>query len=304
MIRYLKHDAIDKSKWDNCIAGAVNSLLYGYSFYLDAIADNWDAVVVNDYEAVMPLTWRKKYFTAYLYQPPFTQQLGVFYKTPISKDIFSEIENVINAHFKFAEIFINHANTGIFESSRSIPQVNYVLDINRPYDIIHSGFLPGFTKSLRRIAKFNFAYNSSADIDTVISLYRNLYGNRVQHLRESDFAAFKKCCARLQQQDQLVIRHAATANGNLLAAVLLFKDEKRLYNIISCVTEEGKKMEVNYFLYDSIIREFCNSGRLLDLEGSDIKGVADFYIKMNPVNQPYSFYRYNHLPALMKLFKK
>ena len=32
----------------------------------------WDALVLDDYAAVMPLTWRRKYGTRYLYQPAFT----------------------------------------------------------------------------------------------------------------------------------------------------------------------------------------------------------------------------------------
>lgn len=41
------------------------------------MAKNWDALVLNDYEAVMPLTWNKKYGICYLYQPPFTACLGI-----------------------------------------------------------------------------------------------------------------------------------------------------------------------------------------------------------------------------------
>ncbi|MEI9956106.1 MAG: hypothetical protein WDM90_07350 [Ferruginibacter sp.] len=36
------------------------ALIYAQSFYLDAMAANWDAIVFNDYEAVMPLTWKKE----------------------------------------------------------------------------------------------------------------------------------------------------------------------------------------------------------------------------------------------------
>lgn len=304
MVRYLKHEAIDKVKWNHCIANAANGLIYATSLYLDVMADNWDAIVVNDYEAVMPLVWRKKYFTRYLYQPPFTQQLGVFFTNPLSKEIYGAVESEIIRHFNFAEIFLNHGNNHCFETGRCKEHINFVLNINQPYEGINDSYLPGFTKSLRRIAKNNFAYRVSDDIDKVISLYRQLYGSRVTHVTGKDFAAFKKLCIALQQQQQLVIREAANSSNGMLATVLLFKDEKRLYNIISCVTEEGKRMEVNYFLYDSIIHEFCNSGLLLDLEGSDIKGVADFYMKMNPVNQPYCFYRFNHLHPLLRLLKK
>ena len=55
MIQYLKNKEIDFKKYDACIAAAINSRIYAYSWYLNIVADNWDALVLNDYEAVMPL---------------------------------------------------------------------------------------------------------------------------------------------------------------------------------------------------------------------------------------------------------
>src|SRR5580765_931871 len=56
-IRFLSRKEIAPEKWDQCISGAKNSLIYARSFYLDRMAKNWSALVLNDYEAVMPLTW-------------------------------------------------------------------------------------------------------------------------------------------------------------------------------------------------------------------------------------------------------
>ncbi|HSQ44739.1 MAG TPA: hypothetical protein VLM16_07060, partial [Ginsengibacter sp.] len=77
-ISYLPQANIDKQKWDRCIDAAPNGLIYAYSFYLDAMSKNWDALILNDYEIVMPLTWNKKYGVYYLYQPFFTKALGIF----------------------------------------------------------------------------------------------------------------------------------------------------------------------------------------------------------------------------------
>ena len=79
-IKYLEQHEIDKSAWDKCIEQSPNGLIYGYSFYLDHMADHWDGLVMNDYEAVFPLPWRKKYGIHYLYQPFLTAQLGLFGK--------------------------------------------------------------------------------------------------------------------------------------------------------------------------------------------------------------------------------
>jgi hypothetical protein len=62
LITYLKHTEIDKYKWDACITRASNSLVYAYSWFLDVVSPNWDALILDDYTAVMPITHRKKYF--------------------------------------------------------------------------------------------------------------------------------------------------------------------------------------------------------------------------------------------------
>ena len=77
-IAYLTYQQINKSKWDDCINKSINKLIYAESFYLDTITENWDAIVLNDYEAVMPLIWKKKFGIKYLYQPAFLQQAGIF----------------------------------------------------------------------------------------------------------------------------------------------------------------------------------------------------------------------------------
>ena len=45
-ITYLTYHQINKPKWDACIDKAADGLIYGYSFYLDAMAKNWDALVL------------------------------------------------------------------------------------------------------------------------------------------------------------------------------------------------------------------------------------------------------------------
>ena len=78
MIYFVKRNQIDEEKYNNCIATSLQSRMYAYSWYLDIVADNWNVLVLDDYEAVMPLPFHKKFLISYISQPFFTQQLGVF----------------------------------------------------------------------------------------------------------------------------------------------------------------------------------------------------------------------------------
>jgi hypothetical protein len=127
-IRYLVNKDIDKEKWDNCIDNAANGLIYGYSFYLDAMAKNWDALVLNDYEAVMPLTWNKKYGICYLYQPPFLQQLGIFNTTTLREEVKNAFIMAGLKRFRFVELFVN------FKIGEDQP--NFILPLHEPFEKI------------------------------------------------------------------------------------------------------------------------------------------------------------------------
>ena len=81
-IRFIKNNIIDKKKWDLCVEGSVNRTHYVLSWYLDIVADKWDAVVYGDYELIFPVTYKNliPFIPAIkiISQPMFCQQLGFF----------------------------------------------------------------------------------------------------------------------------------------------------------------------------------------------------------------------------------
>jgi hypothetical protein len=303
-IQYLLHHQINKIKWDDCINRSVNRLIYAKSFYLDAMAANWDAVVLNDYETVMPLTWKRKWGIAYLYQPAFIQQGGIFYTTELSATTIKLITDKAFEKFKFVEITFNYLNNSIdFKDAALSMRTNYVLTLSKNYGQISAGYHSSITKDLKRCRQFNLQYHFSEDFLNIINLYQELYQIRLPYFSKSDFINFLIICKKMQEENNLIIRKVIDLNGELLAAVILLKDNNRLFNIISCLTDNGKYKGANHFLYDKVIEEFCNSDYTLDFEGSDVKGIADFYRRFQSINQPYPFCKINRLNPFIKLFK-
>lgn len=305
-IKYLTNKQIDKKKWDACISKAGNSLIYGCSFYLDAMAKHWDALVLNDYEAVMPLTWNKKWGIKYLYQPPFTQQLGIFYKNSLSPRAITEFLNWACQKFRFIEIALNYKNNiGAAALPLTFTQNNnFIIPLNTSYTALHNNYSRAFKKSLRRVQKFNFIFSQSTNYTNAIALHQKLYGKRVPAVTANDYTNLGRLCMELLKRDMLFVAEVYSDKDELLGTSILLKDSRRIYNLISCILPNGKKMEANYFLYNGIIEFFSGSNLLFDLEGSDLPGVEFFYRKMEPVNQPYPFIKLNRLPWFIKIFKR
>ena len=47
-----------------------------------------------------------------------------------------------------------------------------------------------------------------------------------------------------------------TNSNQLLASVLLMKDERRYYNLMMCATAIARQQSAGAFLYDELIKEF------------------------------------------------
>ena len=51
----------------------------------------------------------------------------------------------------------------------------------------------------------------------------------------------------------------------------------------------GRVKRAHFYLLDQLIAEFATKNMILDFEGSDVPGIAEFYRKFGSVNQPYPF---------------
>lgn len=298
-IIHYKHADINKAAWDRALDSFTNANVYAQSGFLDLVSPGWDALVVGEYETVMPLCWREKWGIRYLYQPPFTQQLGIFSRQSINPGTCEAFIAEAKKYFRFAEIFLNEQNP----VPGTIEKVNYLVDLRKDYSLLRAGYRRDAIKNIRRSEKFILQYTPQDSIGELVSLYQQQYGERTPHIRDIDYTNFANWCTIAMQKDQLVLRKVISPGNQLAAAALLLYFRKRLYLLQSVTTAAGRQQEANYFLIDNIIREFAGGAELLDFEGSDIPGVAHFYKNFGSYNQPYYFLRYNHLPWPIKWMK-
>lgn len=284
-VSYLQHENIDKKKWDGCIDNAHNGLIYAYSFYLDTMSENWDALVMNDYEAVMPLTWNKKFGIRYLRQPPFTQQLGLFGNIFFEKKVTELFISKALEIFSFAEINLNYAN------EYKAKKCNLILPLNRPFAEIEKSFRKDF---VNKIKSRDLIYDSSDDVEKVIQIFKENYNDKIK-ISSNDYQHWLQLCKVLKTKEQLLIRKVNSPNGELLSTALFFKDNGRIYYVMSTTLPSGRKQQSNYFLLYHLIKEFSEQNLIFDFEGSEIPSIKLFFSKFGAIEQPYSFLKINNL---------
>jgi hypothetical protein len=301
-ISYLTYQQIDKPKWDACIDNAPNGLVYGYSFYLDCMAKNWDALVLNDYEAVMPLTWNKKYGIQYLYQPPFTACLGVFGKG-LSAETVNEFLNSVPAKFSYWDIYFNHGNFFELKDFKLYERMNYVLSLNETYDRLYNSFRENIQRNIKKAEQFGLLINKDIAPAEVIELAKQ-QTREFASLPEADFKNFEALYQQLYQKRKAITYGICTKEGHLIAAAVFFLSHQRAYYIMVGNHPDGKTLGASHALINAFIKDHAGQILLLDFEGSDIPSLAFFYNSFGAKEEKYSAIKLNRLPAIVKWIKK
>jgi hypothetical protein len=305
LIHYLKHNQIDTLKWNRAIDSSVNALVYAYSWYLDVVCPNWEALVLNDYEVVMPLTTRHKFGVHYLYNPVLVQQLGISSSTIIDEKLVEKFIDHIPKLIKFAEINLNFANVISKEKYSIKSNQNFILELNKHYSQLHSSYSENTQRNLKKSRKHNLEITYEISIDDVIELFKNDKGLELENFSDQNYITLK-------QIHPIIMSHCLGSfvagikdeNKKLLAAAFFIVHKSRITFIFSGNSFEGKKLGAMTLLIDCIINKHCNSEMILDFEGSNDFGLGRFYKSFGAINQPYVSLKINKLPLIYRLLKK
>ncbi|MBL7741172.1 MAG: GNAT family N-acetyltransferase [Chitinophagaceae bacterium] len=301
-IQYLTHSQIDKTKWDDRITKASNGLIYAYSFYLDHMARNWDALILNDYEAVMPLTWNRKYGFHYLYQPFLAAQLGIF-GNGLSEDLVSRFIQAIPVRYKLIEISLNSGNTLTTSPGFSIQRSNYVLDLSRSYDELYDSYKENIRRNIRKAKQIGCTVTKGFDAERVIEL-------AIQQMRSygeeagDNIERFRKLYRLLHARQMAATYGILSPKNELIASCVFFFSHNRAYYILVGNHPDGRTIGASHALIDEFIKDHAGKKMLLDFEGSDIRNLAFFYSSFGAKHEVYPALKINRLPFYLKWLKK
>lgn len=298
-ITYLSNKEIDKQLWNGCIDKAPNGLIYAYSFYLDAMADNWDALVLNNYEAVMPLPWRKKYGIHYLYQPFLTAQLGLF-GNAISAELLNSFFKTTPHKFKLWEFSLNHGNLFQMEGFHLYERTNYVLDLNHSYNNLYSNYRENVQRNIKKSFQYGCSIKTGIDVDDIITLSQH----QAKNIPESDFNKFKRLYELLKNKNSVNTYGVFSKNNELIASCVFSFSHNRAYYILVGNHPNGKTLGASHALIDAFIKDHAGQNLLLDFEGSDISNLAFFYSSFGAKEEKFAAIKMNKLPWYAKWLKK
>lgn len=300
-IKLINRKNIDDKRWNGCIHFAINALPYAYTWYLDNVCENWEGLVLDNYKAVMPLVYKKKFGISYLYQPAISQQHGVFTSLAITKPLINNFINTIPKKYKYIDINLNEINN-ISENENISELRNYHLHLNLDYALIKVNYSKSLKRKLNKANKNNLKITTHISPEEFVKFFIENTSKKISNFKDEYEHVFHRVIYK-SLSHQLGEILGVKENNVLVSAIFILKHPTRIINLLPSSSTEGLKLNAMTFLLDYIIQKNANSKKIFDFEGSMIEGIERFYKSFGAEKTNYYRLKRNNLPFFLRIFK-
>jgi hypothetical protein len=297
MISYKRHNEINKQKWDDCILNSVNRRPYAFSWFLDIVSPGWEALEMNGYETVFPLTQNRKFGIRYLYQPFFAQQLGVFSREHLTETLVEQFLQAIPRRFSFIHIHLNSMNKIDPDRYKVTVRANHELDLIPSYETIFNNYNQNTRRNIRKALDHDITILRKVEPDELITLFRNNWGKNEKSLKFRHYNTLRSLITHSLKNSFSLITGAYLPDGKLCAGVFLLSDKDRVIFHFAASDQNARENGSMFLLIDRFIKEHAGQPLILDFEGSADPDVARFYKGFGAREISFSEILINRLPG-------
>ena len=273
-IRYLLRKDIEDKRWNECVRSSINGLCYSDSDYLDAMSADWSALVLNDYQAVMPLTWRRKFGIHYLYQPAFCQQTGITMEGSMGSAITEDFLSRVPKKFKYWDIQLNAFNSTI--KYNSLPRKNFLLSLAPGITELQGKYHRNAVRNIRKAQDLNIQIKENIEPSMLMQLHLSRFKEQ-NRIKAYEYKSFENLLARWSALSRVNIIGARDNKGDIIASSGYILYKNRITFVINGNADRSLTNGASHLLKDHIIRKYAGSDYILDFEGSDNPDFARFY---------------------------
>ncbi|MGA1582819.1 MAG: hypothetical protein ACO4CH_06170 [Saprospiraceae bacterium] len=268
-ISFVKHKDIDRLKWDSCVHYANNGHLFGYSWYLDNAAEEWDGLVEGEYESVLPLIYKtspsgKKI----LYTPNLVAAAGIYSVHVLSETRIEAFLSQIPDQYIFGTLrFLPGIRPKERTQGASRTMLGYRLYIQEPYETLATAYRPELTQMLEKASKRGLVpRHTPPKPEQIAAFYRTHHPEG-----RTDVKTFHALQRIMYNALHRGIGFASAINdhqGNDLAMNFFLFSHGKLLSLMPVSSKEGKKAGALEYLFDLMIQTQAGRPLILDFNTS------------------------------------
>ncbi len=263
-IRLLKQEEIERDRWNGCVHYAHNGNLFGYKWFLDQVAKDWDALVEDEYHSVFPLVYRNKNLNRRsLYQPALMREMGIYSVRALSSARIKAFLEAIPSEYKKIDIRVSRKNYFTGNGGYSFSRLsNHMLDLNPGYEDLSDQFSSFLFSKLDQAQTAGLLPLSGPKPEKLAKFIK-------QYRPEIDEFALMRVMYNLLHRGWGFASVVHDSDGNWLAVDFFAYSHGKAMSLAFTESPEGKALGAGAFLYNLFLRSHASRPLVLDFNTAD-----------------------------------
>lgn len=282
-IHRLKREEIEKPRYDGCVHYATNGNIFGYTWYLDCIAKEWEVLVEDDYQSVFPLVFRSsKILGQELHQPRLIRELGIFSVRALSEARIRSFLDAIPEEYRYINVTLNERNRPPQDAGFAVHEkTNFQLLLNEPYEVLSRRYSDGLKARLERASAAGLLPVNNIKPEAIAAFYK-------KHTHEKrgidrTFHGLQRVMYNVLHRGQGFATAVKDKKGELCAVNFFVFSHHKMLSLIPVASAYGKANGALEFMFDLTLRSNENRSILLDFNTyTEDKLARDFGAQPNP----------------------
>lgn len=293
-MKYIDRKDIDIQKWDEHITKSEIENIFCYAWYLDAVSENWGALVSNDdYTTILPIPYTTKLGKHHFYQAFFTREYNIFGNEFNWEQALEYLKkHFVHLQFRTAE--------NLHIAQKTTHQHQFLL-LNTTYQ---SNYRSN-AKRLIKKGKKTFFFETNNTPQLLIDLFKENVAHKVKAIGKEELIRLEKLMRIATQQKQGELITVQNEQQEVIAGGFFLSDKKRITYLKGAATTHAKKQGAMFALFDFAFERYATQQfKYFDFGGSTIENVASFYKKFGANDRMYYNYTVDNTALLYKTLKR
>lgn len=296
MIKIIKYNEIDFDQYSRLLEKAIQNTDYADHQFLNIVSNRqWFLLVYGNYEAIMPVSYVRKYGFTFVLMPKLCQQLGVFSEKDDPK-INQKFYDFLDQNFLVAIYAFNGDNQFLQQVQK---KSSYLIQKN-DYSTVKKNYSTHRRRNVRIIGDLVENIKVKKDWHEIDRSFfiKNIKGTSKGADNLHYFQLFKKLLENNIGQLRIL-----EFKNHVQSFVYLYEGKNRRY--LSLFINRFPQINPNFpsIMIDHCLQEFI-ADKDFDFMGSEIENVAKFNERFGSFSYQYPLLSNDKFTLLKKLWKK
>jgi hypothetical protein len=270
-IRFVPQEEIDIQLYDSCVHFATNGSIFGYHWFLNNTAREWDLLVEGDnYVSAMPLPRTKTWWGRNrLTHPRLVPELGVYSVKPLSPKRIQAFWDAVPDHFRSGKLTVEPAsvpaNSNRFEVQAASGSA---LFLNQPYEKITEDFPVQYASDLAKAQLANLRPAQRFKPEHLANFWLAQHGKSADN--EWTYHAMQRLMYQVLHRGWGGTRAVESADGEMLAMSFIVYSHSRIFPLFTVESTGGKEVGALTYLWENLLQGHANQP--LKIKREDLLG--------------------------------